>query len=45
MASPQWAGNFECASCGRKRLTASEFSKKMVEKSRKDPKVDVLSVC
>mmetsp|Transcript_2500 Transcript_2500/g.4177 ORF Transcript_2500/g.4177 Transcript_2500/m.4177 type:complete len:162 (-) Transcript_2500:25-510(-) len=38
MASPQWAGTFECKGpCGRKRLPASEFSKKMVEKSRKEP--------
>eukprot|EP00965_Chrysotila_dentata_P211933 6186725-Pleurochrysis_carterae.AAC.4 len=33
-----WAGNFDCASCGRQRLIGAEFSKNMLEKKRKDPK-------
>lgn len=32
-----WAGDFDCSVCKRKRLIASEFSKKMQEKRRKDP--------
>eukprot|EP00935_MAST-01C_sp_MAST-1C-sp1_P001932 g1932.t1 len=31
-----WAGSFDCGVCGRKRLLASEFSKKMLEKKRRD---------
>ena len=31
----QWAGNFDCSECGRKRLIADEFSKKMLEKRKK----------
>ena len=33
-----WAGDYDCSVCRRKRLTASEFSKKMQEKHRADPK-------
>ena len=28
----QWAGNFECGDCGRKRLPAAEFSKKQLQR-------------
>ena len=31
-----WAGNFDCSECGRKRLTAQDFSKAQAEKFRKD---------
>ena len=31
-----WAGNFDCFECGRKRLTAQDFSKAQAEKRRKD---------
>ena len=31
-----WAGDFECSVCRGKRLTASEFSKKMQERYKKD---------
>ena len=31
----QWAGNFDCSECGRKRLIADEFSKKMLDKRKK----------
>ena len=35
---PQWAGDFNCAGpCRRKRLTGSEFSKKSLDKWRKEP--------
>lgn len=37
VAVNNWAGNFECSVCKRKRLIASEFSKKMQEKRRKEP--------
>ena len=33
-----WAGNFDCSECGRKRLTAQDFSKAQAEKFRKDEK-------
>eukprot|EP00040_Diaphanoeca_grandis_P028115 m.161543 g.161543 ORF g.161543 m.161543 type:complete len:190 (-) comp31242_c0_seq5:446-1015(-) len=32
----KWAGAFDCKVCRRKRLIASEFSKRQVEKSRAD---------
>ncbi|KAJ1619760.1 hypothetical protein T492DRAFT_1083288 [Pavlovales sp. CCMP2436] len=34
---PQWAGNFDCAECRRKRLVGAEFSKSALEKHRRDP--------
>ena len=34
VAVNNWAGDFDCSVCKRKRLTASEFSKKMQEKKR-----------
>ena len=34
VAVQNWAGDFDCSVCRRKRLTASEFSKKMQEKKR-----------
>ncbi|KAJ8598280.1 hypothetical protein CTAYLR_006006 [Chrysophaeum taylorii] len=37
VAVSNWAGDFECSVCKRKRLIANEFSKKMQEKRRKDP--------
>ena len=36
VAVNNWAGDFECSVCRRKRLTASEFSKKMQERYKKD---------
>jgi hypothetical protein len=36
-----WAGDFDCSVCRRKRLTASEFSKKMQEKHRKSPTAEL----
>jgi len=36
VAVNNWAGDFDCAVCKRKRLTASEFSKKMQERKRSD---------
>jgi hypothetical protein len=36
MAGPQWAGNFDCSGCGRKRLVGAEFSKASLEKHRRD---------
>ena len=35
VAVNNWAGDFDCSVCHRKRLTASEFSKKMQEKKRR----------
>ena len=35
VAVNNWAGDFECSVCRRKRLTASEFSKKMQERYKK----------
>lgn len=37
MASRNWAGDFECCDCRRKRLTAASFSKSMANKRRADP--------
>lgn len=37
VAVNNWAGDFECSVCKRKRLIASEFSKKMQEKRRNEP--------
>lgn len=34
---PVWAGNYECATCGRTRLLGEEFSKAALEKHRRDP--------
>ena len=34
VAVNNWAGDFDCSVCKRKRLTASEFSKQMQEKKR-----------
>lgn len=36
MSDPSWAGSFDCSECGRKRLIAADFSKKMLEKRRAD---------
>ncbi|KAJ1448518.1 hypothetical protein M885DRAFT_538873 [Pelagophyceae sp. CCMP2097] len=41
VAVANWAGEFECCVCKRKRLTAAEFSKKMQEKRRIDEKASV----
>jgi hypothetical protein len=43
MADPTWAGNFDCSVCRRKRLVGSEFSKKMLERARKEPNVRPVS--
>jgi hypothetical protein len=32
----QWAGNYDCSICRRKRLTASAFSRKQLEKHKHD---------
>jgi len=32
VSGQQWAGNFECEECGRKRLPAAEFSRKQLQK-------------
>jgi hypothetical protein len=37
MSSRQYAGDFECADCRRKRLTAASFSKSMANKRRSNP--------
>jgi len=31
-----WAGDFDCVTCRKKRLTAAAFSKRMVERHRKE---------
>lgn len=36
MALRQYAGDFDCSECSQKRLTASSFSKSMVNKKRSD---------
>eukprot|EP00955_Chlamydomonas_euryale_P033788 349632-Chlamydomonas_euryale.AAC.46 len=41
MVAGGWAGNFDCSKCGRKRLEASAFSKKMIEKRTKDPEASL----
>ena len=35
-SSSQWTGVYDCSVCRRKRLTGSEFSKKALERHRKD---------
>ena len=38
-SSSQWSGNFDCTGpCKRKRLVGEEFSKKALEKYRRDGK-------
>ena len=37
VVTEKWAGTYDCSVCRRKRLTASEFSKKAIEKHRKEP--------
>uniref|UniRef100_A0A7S0EW07 Stc1 domain-containing protein n=1 Tax=Phaeocystis antarctica TaxID=33657 RepID=A0A7S0EW07_9EUKA len=37
VVTEKWAGDLVCSVCRRKRLTAVEFSKKAVEKHRKEP--------
>jgi len=37
----KWTGNFDCASCGRKRLIAAEFSTKMMERYQKQPTINL----
>lgn len=37
VVTQKWAGEFVCSVCRRKRLTAAEFSKKAIEKHRKEP--------
>ncbi|KAG5188865.1 hypothetical protein JKP88DRAFT_267459 [Tribonema minus] len=32
----QWAGNYECSCCGKKRLTAASFSRKQLDKRRQN---------
>lgn len=32
-----WAGSYDCATCGRKRLLGEDFSKSALEKHRRDP--------
>lgn len=34
VTTDKWAGSYDCSQCRRKRLTASEFSKKAIEKHR-----------
>ena len=38
---PTWAGSFDCSACGRKRLIAADFSKKMMEKKQKDERAPI----
>lgn len=38
---PRWAGDFSCSECGRKRLTAAEFSKRSVQKRRANPEAAI----
>ena len=37
VVTEKWAGDLSCSVCRRKRLTATEFSKKAMEKHRNDP--------
>mmetsp|Transcript_25149 Transcript_25149/g.68164 ORF Transcript_25149/g.68164 Transcript_25149/m.68164 type:complete len:188 (+) Transcript_25149:57-620(+) len=37
----QWAGNFDCSVCRRKRLVGAEFSKNALEKYRRDPTIQL----
>lgn len=37
VTTDKWAGTYDCSECRRKRLTASEFSKKAIEKHRSSP--------
>lgn len=36
VTTDKWAGNYDCSVCRRKRLVGAEFSKKMLEKYRKN---------
>jgi len=36
VAGDRWAGNFDCSVCGRKRLIGSEFSRKALERHKKN---------
>lgn len=40
-----WAGDFDCVACRQKRLTAASFSKRMVERHRKEGVPLTCKVC
>ena len=41
----KWAGSFDCGTCRRKRLMGDEFSKKALERHRKDGKPLKCKLC